>query len=338
MSVEAQRGARERTGALLEGPGARPPDLHGELRGAQLGGADLRGVDLTGRDLSGADLSGADLRRATLRGAILRGATLRGARLSRAELAGADLSDADLSGAVAAAVGFGRAVLRGALLFEARMPHASFVEADLRGADLRAAHLRRARFRGADLREASFGRSDLRGADLRDTQVEGACFREADLRAGRVQRMKGFERATFVEADIRDVHFGGAYMLRRHIMDEDFLYEMRSRSRWHRLLLWIWWVSSDYGRSALRWSFWTAVITVAYGFLYQLVDVDYGDHETWLSPFYFSLVTLTTLGYGDVLPASLWGQVAAMSEVVVGYLMLGGLISIFATKMARRAE
>ena len=49
-------------------------------------------------------------------------------------------------------------------------------------------------------------------------------------------------------------------------------------------------------------------------------------------------MTLTTLGYGDAVPASTAGQIIAMIEVLVGYLSLGGLISIFANKMARRAE
>ncbi len=328
----------EALGTLVRGPGSGQPDLSGDLRGARLAGADLREASLAGKDLTGADLTGADLRGANLRGARLVGAQLRGARLSGAELAGAVLRGADLSAVVAAGTGFGRADLREAVLFEARLPHATFVEADLRGADLRAAHLRRSRFRGADLREASLGRADLRGADLRECRVEGACFREADLRSSRVQRLRGFRHASFIEADVRDVHFGGAYALRRHIMDEDFLYELRQRGPLFRALYWLWWLSSDCGRSASRWAAWTAVITVAYGFLFQMVGVDYGEHPTWLSPFYFSLVTLTTLGYGDVVPASLSAQVVAMSEVVLGYLMLGGLISIFSTKMARRAE
>ena len=47
---------------------------------------------------------------------------------------------------------------------------------------------------------------------------------------------------------------------------------------------------------------------------------------------------MTTLGYGDVLPASTSGQIVAMIQVVIGYVMLGGVLSIFATKMGRRAE
>jgi hypothetical protein len=54
---------------------------------------------------------------------------------------------------------------------------------------------------------------------------------------------------------------------------------------------------------------------------------------------YFSVVTFTTLGFGDVTP--LHGNSAAqawiMAEVIFGYIMLGGLISIFANKLARRA-
>jgi voltage-gated potassium channel Kch len=53
---------------------------------------------------------------------------------------------------------------------------------------------------------------------------------------------------------------------------------------------------------------------------------------------YYSIVTLTTLGYGDVVPASPAAQVLAMIEVILGYVMLGGLLSIFASKMARRAD
>ena len=47
---------------------------------------------------------------------------------------------------------------------------------------------------------------------------------------------------------------------------------------------------------------------------------------------------MTTLGYGDALPASMAAQIMAMVQVVIGYVMLGGVLSIFATQMGRRAE
>ena len=53
---------------------------------------------------------------------------------------------------------------------------------------------------------------------------------------------------------------------------------------------------------------------------------------------YFSLVTLTTLGYGDILPVSVAAQMLVVLEVSIGYVMLGGFISILSNKLARRAD
>jgi hypothetical protein len=47
---------------------------------------------------------------------------------------------------------------------------------------------------------------------------------------------------------------------------------------------------------------------------------------------------MTTLGYGDVIPVSTGAQMIAMLQVLLGYIMLGGLLSIFSNKLARRAE
>jgi voltage-gated potassium channel Kch len=57
-----------------------------------------------------------------------------------------------------------------------------------------------------------------------------------------------------------------------------------------------------------------------------------------VTTFYYSIVTFTTLGFGDFVPRSLTAALFVMIEVVTGYIMLGGLISIFANKLARRGE
>ena len=52
---------------------------------------------------------------------------------------------------------------------------------------------------------------------------------------------------------------------------------------------------------------------------------------------YYSVVTFTTLGFGDIVAVTNWARLAVGVEVVLGYVMLGGLISILANKLARRS-
>jgi hypothetical protein len=58
------------------------------------------------------------------------------------------------------------------------------------------------------------------------------------------------------------------------------------------------------------------------------------------SPFtyiYFSVVTFTTLGFGDITPTWWFPRLLVILEVILGYCTLGLLISILANKVARRA-
>lgn len=306
--------------------------------GCSLIGADLKGRDLSGLDLSGADLSNADLSEARLLGTNLSGAVLFRCDVTGANMLGADLSNADLTELRARAAVLGSSRLDGANLFSADLAEATLSEASLVGADLRSAGLAGARLRGADLTEAELRSADLTGADLSGATVDHADFADVQLSGAAVRGITGYPHANWLGVDISDIDFNGAYALRRTIMDENYLHEFRSASRWSNVLYLAWKLTSDCGRSLTRWAIVTLVMAVGFGLAYTQVNIDYGDYETSLSPFYFSVVTLTTLGYGDVLPASLGAQIVVLFEVITGYIMLGGLLSIFATKMGRRAE
>ncbi len=52
---------------------------------------------------------------------------------------------------------------------------------------------------------------------------------------------------------------------------------------------------------------------------------------------YFSIVTLTNLGFGDIKAANDWGAFAVACLVILGYVMLGLLLSVLANKVAQRA-
>ncbi len=300
--------------------------------------ADLRNVDLTGRDLSAVDLSGRDLSGARLFKANLKNANLQDATLDGAEFAGADMEGANLDGASARRAGFGLANLQGASLVNADLQDASLTHANLRGANLHCVNFSHARLREADLSNADLSEANLSHADLSLSNVAGANFSNSDLRQARLRMLRQFKKANWVGVDIRNINFAGAYLMHREISDQNFLHEFRSYSRLSALLYYPWWLTCDCGRSMLRWCFWIGAQAVLFAWLFTLVGVDYGSHPTPLSPFYFSVVTLTTLGFGDVVPTTLGGQLVVIAEVTMGYIMLGGLLSIFSNKLARRAD
>lgn len=248
------------------------------------------------------------------------------------------MSGADLSQVNAHQAGLGGVDLTGAMMVGADLSGATLSGADATGADLRGANLDDARLRETVLAEADLTRVSAKRADLSEAVVTGAVFVDTDLSGARLRKVNGYESANWIGVDILDVDFSGAYTARRLIIDQNYLHEFRNRDRKHRVLYELWRLTSGCGQSVARWGGLTAVVTIVFAIAYTQVEIDYGDHETPLSPLYFSVVALTTLGFGDVLPASMPAQIVVIAEVTIGYCMLSGLLSIFATRMGRRAD
>ena len=95
----------------------------------------------------------------------------------------------------------------------------------------------------------------------------------------------------------------------------------------------------------LHWALTSLILAVIFGTVYFVMGparfaVDCLPTEGWrsfLTMLYYSVVTFTTLGFGDITPKTLPTAMVVTIEVFVGYVMLGGLISIFANKLARRS-
>ncbi len=69
-----------------------------------------------------------------------------------------------------------------------------------------------------------------------------------------------------------------------------------------------------------------------------LALIDYSSSaQSWFSPFYYSIVTYTTLGFGDITPQHWIGEIIVVAEVVLGYTTLGLLLSILANRVARQS-
>ena len=322
--------ARPKHETPLGGPALGP--------GASLSGADLRQAELSGLDLRGAELSGADLRGVRAVRMCLVDANLHGAKLDGAQLLHCDLTKADLSEVSAVEAGLGGCTLDDAVLFAADLTDSGMSQVSLKRADLRRANFTRARLRESDLAGADVTQADLTGADLTESNVDGATFRDADIQSAHLQGMVGYHHAEWIGCNVTGADFSNAYLVRRTIIDQNYLHEFRSQSRTHEWIYRLWWLSSDCGRSYKRWGLWTLLLAVSFAGLYEVVDIDYGEEKTALSSIYFSIVTLTTLGYGDVLPSSQTAQAVVIAQVVIGYVMLGGLLSLFSAKVSRRGE
>ncbi|HVX47895.1 MAG TPA: potassium channel family protein [Candidatus Saccharimonadales bacterium] len=81
-------------------------------------------------------------------------------------------------------------------------------------------------------------------------------------------------------------------------------------------------------RHAYRFLAGAAVSALAIGtVVYHLVE-----HFSWLNAYYFSVITLTTVGYGDLTPHTAFGKLFTTFYVLSGV----GIITTFVTTTIRR--
>ncbi len=305
-----------------------------------LTGIDLSEADLSARDLSGIDFTGTDFFEAKLTSA-----NLKHAKMDRAELSGADLSHAGLY----------KAKLIAATLTAANLEGADLTQADLSGADLRGANLL-----GADLTGADLSNANLANADLRDTCLENANISCASLCTARVE---GANVTGVVYGSLRDMSgcylgirgldsvYGNALFV-RDARDQDYIDTLEASiskmpkgfAKSVELALFKAWGLFDHGRSLLKVGVYALFLATLYGVIYSFDMwlewgmLDYSNSaQSWFTPFYVSLVTYTTLGYGDVTAENVYGEIMVISEVVLGYFTLGLLLSIIANTIARRS-
>ncbi len=140
---------------------------------------------------------------------------------------------------------------------------------------------------------------------------------------------------------------------KRYVADQQYV---RAFKEIHPFWALVWRWSSDYGRSLALWALWSLLIALTFSFVYMpsptwfpewlqetmpqfhQVTGDQADEPlTFWKSFYFSIVTFTTLGFGDVVADNTSARILVTLEVIFGYIMLGGLISIFANKLASRS-
>lgn len=237
-------------------------------------------------------------------------------------LKGINLSSANLAQAHLYGIGMEESSLRFSNLYKANLQKATFNNSVLVGVNFEKADLSEAILKGTDLRGANLHNVNLRSADLSGSNVESVRYKK--LGSCRGIKLDGC--------------FGSPRFI-RDAKDNEFIEEFYENNK---ILYWLWKISSDCGRSIWLWLFWSLLLAFWFGLSFFFLGPEHFlvkdlpfDLKTML---YYSVVTFTTLGFGDIVPITHTGAKWVVCEVATGYIMLGGLIAIFSTKLARRAS
>jgi hypothetical protein len=220
--------------------------------------------------------------------------------------------------------------------------------------------MRGARLCGTDLTQADLSDANLSGADLSGANLTGADVRGANM-----------SQVNFADARLHDLHYGNFVKMRgryfgvrglesayghalfvRDAQDQDYLETLKFSIdqtpspllRRAKQVAFSAWSIIDFGRSLAKPAVYAMMMALLFGVLYSFDIafewglIDYSDSaDTPLSPFYYSIVTYTTLGFGDITPMNWLGEVVVVAEVVMGYTTLGLLLSILANRVARQS-
>jgi uncharacterized protein YjbI with pentapeptide repeats len=306
--------------------------------------------DLSNTDLSDMNLSGINFDEVNLEGSEffqtdLSNSNMKMANLSKSEFSGAHFEKASLYKA-----NFSKSSLIQVNFENSDLRNVQFSDSDMRGCNFLSADLRETDFKSCNLLEANFSKANLSFADVSDADLSHANFNETNLRGlafGNYKSMHG----KYLGIHGLDSSFGNALFV-RDAMDQDYLDTLKqsieetpnSFSKKTKQIGFFLWSLFDYGRSLLKVCFFALLIALGFATVYyfdmylNLGIIDYSSSaQSWFTPFYYSIVTYSTLGFGDITPSHWFGEIVVVIEVILGYVTLGLLLSILANKVARRS-
>ncbi len=247
-------------------------ESHKNARGLNFLGRDFSGMELTGMDFTGCEMSRTTFSGAICQNTLFDRATLFQAKLDDGEFLGASFVEANLDECSGKNAGMGQTKLNHAKMRRASMPGATFVNATLAHADISLAKMPKSRMLESDLSHLHASQADLSGCDLRECNLDHATFNKTTMVAAQMRGARNYTTAYWIGADIRDVDFAGAYLVRRHIVDENYLEEFQKQSTYHQWLYRVWWLSSDCGRSIGRWTLLQVGVVAFFGLLFYSMD------------------------------------------------------------------
>ncbi len=205
---------------------------------------------------------------------------------------------------------------------------------DLRGFDFSNQNLSRCNLSKCDLFRANFTNADCSFSDFSDAWLSEANLKSANFEWCRMENVlldniKYNEKTNFNGIDLNKINFTLATLFRDVVLSQQRVIDLEKQQPALAVVLKI---TTDYGRSLTRWSIWCCSIILLFAIIYsQFILTTAGD--AFGNNLYFSIVTFTTVGYGDITPIDGIGKTIAMFEIGMGYLMGGLLIAILTKKV-----
>lgn len=106
-----------------------------------------------------------------------------------------------------------------------------------------------------------------------------------------------------------------------------------------QLTFWKW--TSNYGESITKWSFWVLGIIFIFTELYEklynmgLLKIDCNQWFPPVTPIYFTIVTMATVGYGDIRPMNWVAQLTVVLNIIISFIFLGIGGAVIAHKVSK---
>jgi hypothetical protein len=226
-----------------------------------------------------------------------------------------------------------------------------YVKPDLSFAILSNYNLKKANLSNSDLRGVNFIKSILYETDFSESDMSACNLSEVNITLANL-RGSTLWGANFYRANVSDVHWDQKTKFKGIDVSSCYSNEKFKEIAQNRSFLeeykiknpkkyWLWKLSCNCGDSLYLWMMWSLIAALFFAFLYWLMGAghfDTGKHlkPSFLSMAYYSIVTFTTLGFGDITPKTSLAAIVVTIEVILGYIMLGGLIAIFSSKFVKR--
>ncbi len=209
--------------------------------------------------------------------------------------------------------------------------HSNFCNAHILYSDFSGAMIDHCNFSNTNMTLSHFTCSTLEGSDLR-----GSWLTDVDFSSSNLGFVKFNNKTDFQNINVNCFEGTSNPLFLSFIKRKHYLKHFKDQSNINAVKYYIWWLISDCGQSFFRWLLTSIFLIAVFGTIFTFSQSAFiianNRTPTGFTFYYYSIVAFTTLGFGDIVPKNIVGEILISIEVVLGYLMLGGLLSIFANK------